>query len=45
MNYGVALKISGCNEGLLYKNGFVNENDQNEKKKRKRNIIWYNPSK
>ena len=26
-----------------YDNSSVNENDKNVKKKRKRNIIWYNP--
>ena len=28
---------------LVYENSSVNENDKNEKKKRKCNIIWYNP--
>ena len=43
MEYENALKISGCKDRLVYENSSVNENDKNEKKKRKRNIIWYNP--
>ena len=37
------MKISGYKDRLVYKNSSVNENDKHEKKKRKRNIIWYNP--
>ena len=43
IEYENALKISGYKDRLVYKNSSVNENDKNEKKKRKRNIIWYNP--
>ena len=38
-----ALKISGYKDRLVYEKSSVNENDKNENKKRKRNIIWYNP--
>ena len=43
IEYENALKISGYKDRLVYENSSVNENDKNEKKKRKRNIIWYNP--
>ena len=41
IEYENALKISGYKDILIYKNSSVNENDK--KKKRKRNTIWYNP--
>ena len=44
IEYENALKISGYKDRLFYENSLLNENDKNEKKKRKRNIIWYNPS-
>ena len=43
IEYENALKISGYKDRLVYEKSSVNENDKNEKKKRKRNIIWYNP--
>ena len=43
IEYENVLKISGYKDRLVYKNSSVNENDKHEKKKRKRNIIWYNP--
>ena len=43
IEYENALKISGYKGKLLYENSSVNENDNNEKKKRQRNISWYNP--
>ena len=43
IEYLTALKNSGCKEGLLYENNSVDRNDQSWKKKRKHNIIWYNP--
>ena len=42
IEYENALKISGYKDRLVYENSSVNENDKNQKK-RKRNIIWYNP--
>ena len=42
IEYENALKISGYKDGLVYENSSVNENDKNQKK-RKHNIIWYNP--
>ena len=43
IEYENALKINGYKDTLVYENSSVNENDKNEKRKRKRNIIWYNP--
>ena len=44
IEYENALKISGCKDRSVYENSSLNENDMNEKKKKKnRNIIWYNP--
>ena len=43
IEYENALKISGYKDRLVYENSSVNENYKNEKKKRKRNIIWHNP--
>ena len=44
IEYENALNISGYKARLVYENSPVYENDKNEKKKkRKRNIIWYNP--
>ena len=43
IEYENALKIIGYKDRLVYENSSVNENDKNENKKRKRNIIWYNP--
>ena len=43
IEYENALKISGCKGRSAYENSLVNENDMNEKKKKNRNIIWYNP--
>ena len=43
IEYENVLKISGYKEGLVSENSSVDENDTNEKKKRKRNIICYNP--
>ena len=41
IDYENTLKISGYKDRLVYENSSVNENDKNEKKKkRKRNIIW-----
>ena len=40
IEYENALKISGSKDRLVHENSSVNENDKNEKKKRKRNIIW-----
>ena len=42
IEYENALKISGYKDRLVYENSSVNENDKNQKK-RKHNIIWYNP--
>ena len=42
IEYENALKISEYKDRLVYENSSVNENDKNEKKKRKRNIISYN---
>ena len=44
IEYKNVLKISGDKDRLIYENSSVNENGKDEKKKRKRNIIWYNPS-
>ena len=44
IGYKDELKISGYKEGLVYKNSSLDKNDQNEKKKKKCNIIWYNLS-
>ena len=41
IEFGYALKINGYKVGLEDENSVVY--DQNEKKKRKRNITWYNP--
>ena len=44
IEYENVLKISGYKEGLVSENSSVDENDTDEKKKkRKRNIICYNP--
>ena len=43
IEYENALKVSGYKDRLVYENSSMNENDKNEKKKRKCNIIWYNP--
>ena len=44
IEYKNALKISRYKDRLVYENSSVNENDKHEKKKkRKCNIIWYNP--
>ena len=44
IEYENTLKISGYKDRLVYENSSVNENDKHEKKKkRKRNIICYNP--
>ena len=43
MEYENVLKISGYKDRLVYENSSVNENDKNEKKNRKRSIIWHNP--
>ena len=43
IDYENTLKISGYKDRLVYENSSVNENKKNEKEKRRRNIIWYNP--
>ena len=42
MEYENALKICGYKDRLVDENSPVNQNDNNEKKK-KGNVIWYNP--
>ena len=43
IKYENPLKINGYKDRLVFENSSVNENDKNEKKKRKCNILWYNP--
>ena len=43
IDYQHALSITGYKDKLVYENSLVDRNNQNENKKRKRNIIWYNP--
>ena len=41
--YEKALKDSGFNEKLVYNKENTTSNEQNQKKKRKRKTIWFNP--
>ena len=42
IEFKIALKINEYKDRLVYENSSVNANDKNEKK-RKHNVIWYNP--